>query len=314
MVFCRYVGSFFSMLSVSVLAIFFFLLSLFVIFTTLWRRFCISFAVEIKKNIRTMYQKNVNSVPAAPAPVETQNVQYPENVKSGGDPPVNNDFENKLKGFFGSNFRIDDVNSQNDLLEHLSNNKEQNEQLARALDEDPRLAQMLMDVIGGKRNAHSALARYFGRSMMQLQEGTPEYEEMLMADDERRSEISRMASERREYEENLQKSKPVIEQFCNERGYDPADFMELVWERIVMPIMSGNYTQETCLALEHAINYEQDVEDAFAAGDIKGRNTNIQRMKENFGDGMPKGMSSAAPEVSPSPRRSNSLIDTALEA
>lgn len=58
---CRH---FFSLLFVfvlsmrsGVLAIFFFLLSLFVIFTTLWRRFCISFAVEIKKKYQNYVSK-----------------------------------------------------------------------------------------------------------------------------------------------------------------------------------------------------------------------------------------------------------------
>lgn len=261
-----------------------------------------------------MYQKFENGVPPEPAPAGTYSMQYPENMEQSANVATYSELETKLKSFFGNKFSLGDPNSQNELLQHLHNNREQNEILANALDEDPRLAQMLMDVIKGERNAHSSLARYFGRSMVQLEEGTPEFEEMLMADDERRNEVRRIASERREYEENLQSSKPVIERFCAERGYNPSEFMELVWERVVMPIMSGNYTQETCLALEHAVNYEKDVEDAFAAGDIKGRNTNIQRMKENFGDGMPKGISSAAPQTSPSPLRANSLIDTALEA
>ena len=89
--------------------------------------------------------------------------------------------------------------------------------------------------------------------------------------------------------------------------------MNDVWDKLVMPILSGNYTYDVCTALEHAINYEQDVEDAFAAGDIKGRNTNIQRMKENFGDGLPKGMSSAAPDAT-AKRRRNPLIEDALQA
>lgn len=64
---------------------------------------------------------------------------------------------------------------------------------------------------------------------------------------------------------------------------------------------------------DHALTYEKDVEDAFAAGDIKGRNTNIQRMREDFGDGMPKGMSSVAPNIE-ARRKRNSLLEKALNA
>lgn len=258
-----------------------------------------------------MYQETRGNAQMEPATAAVQPLQLREtNVPNGNE----SDFEMKLKDFFGTDFQLNDEMSQNLLLEHLRINREQNEKLSEALERDPRLAQMLSDIVGGKRNAHSAMARYFGRSMMEMEEGTPEYEEMLLADDERREEVSRLAGERREYENNLEKSRPVVEQFCNERGYNPAEFFEAVWERIVQPIMAGNYSKEVCTALDNAINYEKDVENAFAAGDIKGRNTNIMRMQENFGDGMPKGMTSAAPEIAPKPRRSNSLIDTALEA
>lgn len=221
--------------------------------------------------------------------------------------------ENGLKEIFGEDFDINESVSQEALLQHLRMNREQNERLAEALERDPRLAQMLMDMISGKRNAHSAMARYFGRSMMNIDENSPEFEEMMLADEERRDELLRTAAERRNYEENLKMSRDVIENFCRERGYDAATFMNDVWDKLIMPILSGNYTYEVCTALEHAINYEQDVEDAFAAGDIKGRNTNIQRMKEDFGDGLPKGMSSAALDAAPK-RRRNSLIEDALQA
>ena len=219
-----------------------------------------------------------------------------------------------LKHLFGADFSIVDKHSQELLVNYLLDNREQNERLAEALGRDPRMAQMLADMVEGKRNAHSAMARYFGRSFMNYDEGTPEYEEMLMADEERREEVIRLAQDRKEYEENLEASQPVIMDFCKQRGYDPSDFLEAVWERLVLPILSGTYTAEVCGALDNAINYEQDVEDAFAAGDIKGRNTSIQRMKENFGDGMPSGMTSVAPPVTNKLRRTNTLIDAALEA
>ena len=222
--------------------------------------------------------------------------------------------EDGLRELFGNNFDINDEEWQLALVEHLKQNREQNEQLAFALEQDPRLSQMLADVIQGKRNAHSAMARYFGRSYMNVEEGTPEYEEMMLADEERRSEMLRIADDRKEYERNLQESRPIIEGYCNEQGYEPSEFMELVWENLVLPILSGKYSPEVCRALDYALRYEQDVEDAFAAGDVKGRNTNIQRMREEFGDGMPKGLASVAPDIAPSTQRRNTLIESALEA
>ena len=218
-----------------------------------------------------------------------------------------------LKKIFGEDFSIDDRMSQDLLLNYLFQSRKENEHLRDVLESDPRLAQLLLDMINGKRNATGAVARYFGRSLMELDENSPEYQEMLQADEERQMEAARLANDREEYESNLRESRPVIEAFCAERGYDPAEFMDQVWENIVFPIMAGRYTQDVCTALDHALTYERDVEDAFAAGDVKGRNTNIMRMKEEFGDGLPKGLSSVAPATEPV-RRRNSLIEKALNA
>ena len=250
---------------------------------------------------------------------ELQNVE--QTLQADATAPIENAVETSpfstldegLKRIFGENFDINDEMYQEALLAYVYKNKEQNNKFAEALQRDPRLAQMMIDIIDGKRNAHSALARYFGSSMGNLSEGTPEFEEMLQADEERREELMRAATERKNYEDNLAASRSVIEAFCKERGCEPADFMNRVWEHIAMPILSGNYSREVCTALDNALNYEQDVENAFAAGDIKGRNTNIQRLREEMGDGMPKGLSSAAPQQ-PEKRRYNSLIEDALNA
>ena len=230
-----------------------------------------------------------------------------------GEQATLENFNEKLKAFFGGNFDIYDTLSQDLLLRHLEMNREQNERLATMLERDPRLAQMLVDVIDGKRNAHSAVARYFGRGFMNIDEDSPEYEEMMLADEERKNEVMRLANDRREYEANLEASMPIIESFCQERGYDPSDFMDNIWEKLIFPIMAGKYTGEVCTALDHAITYEKDIEDAFAAGDVKGRNSNIRRMKEDFGDGLPKGMNSVAPDIERK-RPRNSLIEKALNA
>lgn len=231
--------------------------------------------------------------------------------------PVENnsykELEKGLKEFFGEDFDLSDSFSQETLLQHLYINQEQNQRLIDALERDPRLAQMLMDLVEGKSSAPAAVARYFGRQFVEMDEQSPEYREMLLADEERKAEAARLAEERREYENNLQKSLPIVEEFCSEHGYDPSVFMENVWEQLVFPILAGNYSKEVCTALDHALTYEKDVEDAFAAGDIKGRNTNIQRMREDFGDGMPKGMSSVAPNIE-ARRKRNSLVEKALNA
>jgi hypothetical protein len=257
-----------------------------------------------------MNYQNHEGVTAQAAGVDAPAVQ-PENA-AAVNPYLS--LEEWLQEFFGEEFRLDDVESQDALKEYLRRNIEQNKQLAAVLEQDPRLGQLLADIVYGKRSAHAAMARYYGKSFLDFEEGSPEYEEMLQLDEERRREAYEIANNRRAYEENLEKSRPVIEGFCRERGYDPSEFLDNVWEQLVFPILSGAYSAEVCQALDHAVTYEKDVEDAFAAGNVKGRNTNIRRMQETFGDGMPKGINSVAPVQQERPDSTNSLIDSALKA
>ncbi|MBR5475556.1 MAG: hypothetical protein IKV17_01890 [Bacteroidaceae bacterium] len=261
----------------------------------------------MEKNLKNYEPSDVEAAQAQPNEIPQESMN---NVQTASYA----EFEKELQQLLGKDFRLDDEMSQDMLIMHIKKNKEQSEQLAEALERDPRLAQMLVDVIDGKRSAHASMARYFGRSMMELDESSPEFEEMMIADEERRDEMYRLVESRREYESNLEASRPIIEQFCSEKGYEPADFMEMVWEKVVFPVLSGKYSYEVCTALDHSLTYEQDVEDAFAAGDIKGRNTNIQRMKGDIGDGLPKGLQSAAPVDNIKRRKGNSLIEAALKA
>lgn len=254
------------------------------------------------------------NTPAIPtAPVAGENVQQQPAGELQMEQNPYSRLDSGLKEIFGEGFDLADSFSQDLLLQHLRINKEQNEQIASVLKRDPRMAQMFADIVNGKRNAHTAMARYFGRTVMEIDEDSPEFEEIMLADEQRREEIESLASDRKEYESNLEESIPVIEHFCAQKGYDPSDFMGDIWEKLVFPVLAGRYSHEVCELLDHAITYEQDVEDAFAAGDVKGRNTNIMRMKENFGDGLPKGMGSAAPVVEKK-RKRNSLIEKALNA
>ena len=270
------------------------------------------FADETNKTTMEEILKKTNSSLPVETPVDRVGALQPVDEQQ----TVHNPYfklETGLKEIFGEEFELSDSLAQDLLLQHLRVNKEQNARLAGAMQRDPRMAQLLADMIEGKRNAHSAVARYFGRSVMEVDENSPEFDEIMLADEERREEVANLANDRREYEENLAESIPVIEQFCVQKGYDPSDFMSDVWEKLIFPVLAGRYSSEVCTLLDHAITYEKDVEDAFAAGDVKGRNTNIMRMKEDFGDGLPKGMSSAAPVVDKRIKR-NSLIEKALKA
>ena len=132
--------------------------------------------------------KNENNVGVdipAPEKMKIDAVQE-ASVAHNADETLNSE----LKKLFGEDFDISDKFSQDLLLQHLRVNKEQNAHLSGILERDPRLAQLLTDVVSGKRNAHSAMARYFGNSFMAIDEDSPEYEEIMLADEERKEEMT----------------------------------------------------------------------------------------------------------------------------
>ena len=60
----------------------------------------------------------------------------------------------------------DDESSAEMLMGYINGNKEQRNKLAEALQQDPRLAQMLADIVNSKRGAGNAMARYFGKDLL----------------------------------------------------------------------------------------------------------------------------------------------------
>ena len=76
--------------------------------------------------------------------------------------------------------------------------------------------------------------------------------------------------------------------------------------------MSGSYSREICDFLDKGLNYDKDTQDAMAAGVVQGRNENINKLKEERGDGLPKGITSVP--GNPNKRKRNSIVETALNA
>lgn len=197
--------------------------------------------------------------------------------------------------------------------EYVSKQEEMNNRLSEALGQDPRMAQVFADVAGGKKNASSAFVRYFGKGFIGAEEGTPEYEELMKADEEFHADLERATKAKEEYNANIEASMPVLAEFCKEKGYEEEEFYEKL-DEIILPILSGVYTKDNLERLDKALRYDKDVADAAAAGEIKGRNTAIRDMREDVGDGMARVQSTAQPVTAAPKKRVNSLISSALKA
>lgn len=206
----------------------------------------------------------------------------------------------------------DEEGSSEKVLSYLIKSKEQKAKLAEALKSDPRLASVLADIVSGKKNAAGALTRYFGKDFLNAEEGTEEYDAIVEAEKERKAEQDKAEASKKEYEANLEKSMPEVEAYCKEKGYNVEDFLNNAWDKILQPIMSGIYTKEVLDVLDKGFNYDKDVKDALVAGEIKGKNENIHKMKAKAGDGMPK--MGGSETVVDKPKKGNSFINQALQA
>lgn len=205
----------------------------------------------------------------------------------------------------------DDESSAEMLMNYINGNKEQRNKLAESLQSDPRLAQMLADIVSGKRGAANSMVRYFGKDFLSAEEGSSEYDDIQAAEEERKKEMEAMDASRQEYSNNLEKSIPLVEEWCREKQYNMDEFLDKVWTQVISPIMSGNYSREVCDFLDKGLNYDKDTKDAMDAGVVQGRNENINKMREERGDGLPKGITTSSP-VKDKKKEKSPLISAAL--
>ena len=102
--------------------------------------------------------------------------------------------------------------------------------------------------------------------------------------------------------------------YCNRMNLNEDVYLVKIEDEFIKPVMEWEASDETFNKLVKAVDYDKDVDDAFEAGEIKGRNTNIHEMRSKPSDGMPSGLSSQAPVVEKPKVRRNPLIADALKA
>ena len=206
----------------------------------------------------------------------------------------------------------DEEASSEAVMNFLNSSNESKKRIADALKNDPRLAQMIADIVSGKRGAAASAVRYFGKDFLNAEEGSEDYEEIIKAEEERKKEQEAMEASQKEYEENITKTMPYVEEFCKEKGYNIDEFLTKIWDEVIAPIESGLYSTHLCNIIDKGLNYDKDVNDALKAGEIKGRNENIHKLKQEKGDGLPS--ISGSEQVQQPKKKGNSFINLAMKA
>lgn len=244
---------------------------------------------------------------------DEQGVQGGQGVQSGHEGSRRDELHALLKSEIEGYSDDDDEGNYGRLIEYVERGKADRDLLSKALADNPALAQVFADVVSGKRGAGAALARYFGKEALSVDEGSPEFAEIQKAEEERKSELERYRQSQRQYDENVERTLPGFKKLVEAAGLDADDYLEKIWDRIIYPVTQGLFTKEVFDFLQKGLEYDADVSDAKAAGVVEGRNENINKMRSRADDGLPKGLPSGGGRAS-GEKREISIFDLARMA
>lgn len=228
-----------------------------------------------------------------------------------GAPTARQELETLLNEILPEEKRTGDVDQM--ALDYIKELREQNDRMVEAISDDPRTAQVFADVLNGRGGAKSVV-RHFGKSFIDVEEGTPEYDEIMAEDAEFMAERERSKAFDEENRTKAQAWFVAFTDYCNRMNLNEDVYLVKIWDEFLDRVMEWTISDEIFDKLVKAVDYDKDVEDAFEAGEIKGRNTNINEMRSKPSDGMPSGLSSQAPVVERPKVRRNSLVEKAMGA
>jgi hypothetical protein len=270
----------------------------------------------------------VESPGISEAPEPTPDGDSPESLAQGlageakksGRHPFYEKFVSKFAGrqFGDDNEILDAANEHFDEVEgKLTRSAESNKIVMDALEGEPVLAKIIMDVSKGASFAE-ALALHLSPEELTPLEGDPDYQGW----NENRKNRSKSLEERKAFEEELatngKASTEVIRQFVAEEKMsdkEAADFLSEVNENLT-DVYKGKISKEFLRKWKLVLSHDLDVTKAHQQGEIKGRNANIEAVKaeQPKGDALPKILSTAAKDKAPEPEKPQDPISQSIDA
>jgi hypothetical protein len=149
-----------------------------------------------------------------------------------------------------------------------------------------------------------AMYNNLGEDEFLPEEGSPDFERMRKARKNRKAQEAEAEAYRKQLAENLKTSEETIQKYFEENEVSEeeqkaiGDFID----DLLAGLVENRITADTMAAFRRARNYERDMAEAEAVGEIKGKNAKIdaerQRKKEET-DGLPAPGSAAGVSVKP---------------
>lgn len=175
-----------------------------------------------------------------------------------------------------------------DYDKELARYKEQEDAIANMYSADPRSAVFMADWKNGE-DPVIGLVRKFGVEIRDILDDPEMQEKIAEANKEYLDRVTENQKLEEEYQKNLAQSIETITKFQEEQGYtDEQVDKAFEWlMQILQDGVIGKFTPEVVEMALKAQNYDNDVAQAEAEGEVKGRNAKIEerlRIKER-GDG-----------------------------
>ena len=141
-----------------------------------------------------------------------------------------------------------------------------------------------------------ACVRYFGKDMLECAGDERRMAEIRKENDDYLARMNQVRETEKEITENWKRSERAIERFKESKGMSEGDFEMFLSKicRICEQVFMSEFTYELLDTLYKGINYDEDIDSAQEAGEVKGRNMRIMFDKEmEEGDNVP-GLKGAA--------------------
>ena len=159
---------------------------------------------------------------------------------------------------------------------------------------NPELANVLNDMATNKMPFRAALAKYFSQEELIPVEGDDDYEAYEKSYNERLEKSKAREAKDQEMSANEAQSLDAIDAFAQEKGLDDEGKTKLIEyiNTFFLDMLNKKISPQMIEMFNNAINYDGDMAAAKEAGEIKGRNTQIEaqiqeEQEREKGDGIP---------------------------
>lgn len=149
-----------------------------------------------------------------------------------------------------------------------------------------------------------AMYNNLGEDEFLPEEGSPDFERMRNARKDRKAKEAEAEAYRKQLAENLKTSEETIQKYFEENEVSEEEQKAIgeFIDDLLAGLVENRITADTMAAFRRARNYERDMAEAEAVGEIKGKNAKIdaeRQRKQEETDGLPAPGSAAGVSVKP---------------